>query len=187
MINDFFSKISETVNNFFCLKHNNLNKDLNKNLNNIDWELLLISDKSEIDEEEKNEENINLSITVLNYLLNDKVIKDIYKNIIKLEEKEILKINVNKQNFELNRIIQRILILDDVIKLNIENIIQNSIKKYNDNELCCICVTNIKNCAYINCGHMCICDECMNNNKYKKWENKCPLCKKNGKIIKIWR
>ena len=192
MTNDYFSKIFEIINYFSCARNKSLilsklNKNLNTNLDNLDWELLLISDKSEKDREKKDEENTNLSIRILNYLLNDKIIKDTYKNIIKLEEREILNVNIFQQNLELNKIIKRILLLDEVIKLNIENIVQNSIQKYNNAELCCICLTNIKNCAYIHCGHMCICEECMNNNKYKKWKNKCPICKKKGTIIKIWR
>ena len=48
---------------------------------------------------------------------------------------------------------------------------------------CCICIDNEKEYAYINCGHMCVCLDCQKG----EWKNKCPLCKKDGACIKIFK
>ena len=183
-MNFFLNKSSELIENIFCSRKNKINDyNSNKFLNNTDWELLLILDKSLPKSEEKNK----LSISILNYLLNDQIIKNIYKKIINLEENSFIIENINQQNIELNKIINRILILEKNLNSYIDKMIFNSIQKSNDNELCCICLNNIKNYAYINCGHLCICENCKNNIKNEKWQNQCPICKKNGKSIKIWR
>ena len=38
---------------------------------------------------------------------------------------------------------------------------------------CVICLTNLPNVLFCNCGHLCLCEEC---DKVKSLEN-CPVCK----------
>jgi|TARA_B100001057_G_C22801222_1_gene931580 hypothetical protein len=49
-----------------------------------------------------------------------------------------------------------------------------------DNQ-CCICMSRPNNHAYIGCGHMCVCGPCA-----ERWGNKCPICKTNSSVIKIY-
>ena len=49
-----------------------------------------------------------------------------------------------------------------------------------DNQ-CCICMSEQKNYAYIGCGHMCVCRTCA-----ETWGNKCPICKTNSSVIRIY-
>ena len=48
---------------------------------------------------------------------------------------------------------------------------------------CCICIDNEKEYAYVNCGHMCVCKECQQG----EWVHKCPICKTDGRCIKIFK
>ena len=52
-----------------------------------------------------------------------------------------------------------------------------------DNDLCRICMDNIKEYAFNNCGHKCVCEDC--NLKLKKKSN-CIICRTPGKTIKIY-
>ena len=47
---------------------------------------------------------------------------------------------------------------------------------------CCICMDNEKEYAYTNCGHMCVCKDCQQD----EWQHTCPLCKTPGNCIKIF-
>lgn len=49
--------------------------------------------------------------------------------------------------------------------------------------LCCICLTNEKDRAYVVCGHLCVCKECLKG----EWERKCPICRTISSAIKIWK
>ena len=49
--------------------------------------------------------------------------------------------------------------------------------------LCCICLTNEKDRAYVVCGHLCVCKECLKG----EWEKKCPICRTKSSAIKIWK
>lgn len=46
--------------------------------------------------------------------------------------------------------------------------------------ICSICMTNPRECAYVNCGHVCACIECC-----ERMGNKCPICRQNGNFIKL--
>jgi len=46
--------------------------------------------------------------------------------------------------------------------------------------ICVICMTNPRECAYVNCGHVCACIECS-----ERMESQCPICRQNGNFIKL--
>lgn len=50
-----------------------------------------------------------------------------------------------------------------------------------DEYTCSICMDKEKCMAFINCGHMCICETC------SKRVDKCPICRMAGTIIKIYK
>ena len=47
-------------------------------------------------------------------------------------------------------------------------------------EQCVICLGNIPNVLFCNCGHICICETC-NVNEFTN----CPMCKKESTILRI--
>ena len=46
--------------------------------------------------------------------------------------------------------------------------------------LCCVCLVEPRNYANIECGHICVCSNCV-----YKLDNKCPVCRQEGRYIKI--
>jgi len=50
---------------------------------------------------------------------------------------------------------------------------------------CCICMENPKECAFNNCGHLCLCINCAKNIHNTK-KNVCPICRTSGRIIRIF-
>lgn len=95
------------------------------------------------------------------------VLEQFYKDeIIKLQNKvKELKIamqnDINQTQLELTRLI-------------------NSIQKREDEWTCCVCMNEKKTHANLNCGHMCVCENC----SYSVG-NKCPLCRTIGIFKKI--
>ena len=60
-----------------------------------------------------------------------------------------------------------------------EDKIINSTKTFNSKE-CIICLTNLPQVLFCNCGHLCYCSEC-----YKlKSLSACPICKTENEIIR---
>jgi WD40 repeat protein len=63
----------------------------------------------------------------------------------------------------------------------IEREIKKKIKSKNDvQEDCVICLDSENDYAYVECGHKCVCYECGSKT------NKCPICRKESSIIKIF-
>ena len=76
----------------------------------------------------------------------------------------------------------------------------NKIKELEESN-CVICQEHKCNIVYIECGHLCICESCKikletysvdcsndcNNNNEEKKELKCPICRKEGKSIKVYK
>lgn len=54
-------------------------------------------------------------------------------------------------------------------------------KKEEEDNACSICMDKEKCMAFINCGHMCICETCTQR------VDKCPICRTQGPIIKIYK
>ena len=54
----------------------------------------------------------------------------------------------------------------------------NDLKTFNL-EHCVICLDNIPNVLFCNCGHLCVCESCI-----KKF-TKCPICKKENSVLRI--
>jgi hypothetical protein len=51
---------------------------------------------------------------------------------------------------------------------------------------CCVCMDNIKTHAFVPCGHMCICEECLWELELKTYPLKCPLCRQiSEKTLKV--
>lgn len=48
--------------------------------------------------------------------------------------------------------------------------------------ICIICMTNSRECVYVNCGHVCACVECC-----ERMETQCPICRQNGNFVKLIR
>lgn len=46
--------------------------------------------------------------------------------------------------------------------------------------ICVICMTNPRECAYVNCGHVCACIECC-----ETMGTQCPICRVEGNFIKL--
>ena len=61
-----------------------------------------------------------------------------------------------------------------------ENKIINSSQTFKSDE-CVICLTNLSNVLFCNCGHLCLCSEC----EKLKNSNKCPICKIENRIIRV--
>ena len=130
--------------------------------------------------------------------------KDVEINDIKINLTNIIN-NFDKKNYKLNNeknfYIKTINIInslqkeikslkEEIISLKEEKISlkEAKIKQYEDKNQCCICLSNKCNMAFVSCGHACICEECsvvlqsqVNNDIIE-----CPLCRKNGPIIKIY-
>lgn len=103
---------------------------------------------------EKNNNNLNIQF------LANTIIKVLSKKFLKIQsEYDKLK----KEHYDL------------MIKKNLNH--DESLDK------CCICLENDKDHAYINCGHMCVCKDCLIGD----WIDKCPICKTYGECIKIFK
>ena len=180
MFSNISLNIDNLINFFFCGRIKTFNKDsVDENFLKFDKDLLELSERNP----NQLNKNYNLSKSILDLILNDAIIIENYNKLINFKKFDDLHYNIYVQNKILQKIIDRILLLEETISEKIELIIKKSIQKNNDNELCCICLDNVKNCAYINCGHLCVCDNCINN----KWKKKCPICKTRGNYIRIWR
>ena len=46
--------------------------------------------------------------------------------------------------------------------------------------ICCVCMTKPRECAYIGCGHFSACSECCS-----RMGDQCPICRTNSPFIKI--
>ena len=62
----------------------------------------------------------------------------------------------------------------------------NEIKKININKIykikeCVICLTNPPNVLFCDCGHICICEKCIEIKHF----DKCPICKTKKTILRI--
>ena len=84
--------------------------------------------------------------------------------------------------------------------INTNNINNNISKISNEQMLCIICLTNVRDCVLAQCSHAVYCEECLNNiSPLKQEKNKkekslkngktsieCPICKTaNKKIMKL--
>ena len=58
--------------------------------------------------------------------------------------------------------------------------ITNEEKTFKEEE-CSICLNNKPNVLFCNCGHVCICNQCLSSIQKKK----CPICKMLSNIIRI--
>lgn len=66
---------------------------------------------------------------------------------------------------------------DDHI-INIENPIDKKRNRIFKEEKCVVCDTNMSNIVFMECQHMCVCDEC-----YARMNKICPICKETIKYI----
>ena len=80
-------------------------------------------------------------------------------------------------NYHINRVMGI-----DVIRPCLRNTVNkiNTLQTFKSNE-CVICLTNLPNVLFCNCGHMCICEEC---DSVKSLET-CPVCKTENTIKRI--
>ena len=53
-------------------------------------------------------------------------------------------------------------------------------EKSTPDQLCCVCMTNVRTHINTQCGHMSVCESCSYH-----LEEKCPICRKNGNFIKV--
>ena len=56
----------------------------------------------------------------------------------------------------------------------------NEIKTYKSDE-CVICLENETNILFCNCGHLCVCEKCIEIKRLTK----CPVCKTENTILRI--
>lgn len=73
-------------------------------------------------------------------------------------------------------------------KIKINNL-KNKLAKQNKLNNCSICFTNISNICMIECGHLCICEECRDKMLIYSSDNKhisCPICRKLTSTLKIF-
>ena len=59
-------------------------------------------------------------------------------------------------------------------------IVINEIKTYKSDE-CVICLENKNNVLFCNCGHICVCEKCIEIKRLTK----CPVCKTENTILRI--
>ena len=69
---------------------------------------------------------------------------------------------------------------DDEEKYEPEEVVINVTKTFKTEE-CVICIENRPNILLCNCGHLCICNNCL---EFKKL-SKCPVCKTENIIFRI--
>lgn len=127
-------------------------------------------------------ENINNNI-ISNYLYHnfDKFPEKFIRRIAKIESEYLTKLFDKKVNPILNEIL-----LDNKNNVTVNakiNILYKSNKSENKSEetyICSICNDIKISHSYIQCGHTC-CENCS-----KKLFNKCPFCRKESKIIKLY-
>ena len=53
-------------------------------------------------------------------------------------------------------------------------------EKSTPDQVCCVCMTNVRTHINTNCGHMSVCQTCSYH-----LEEKCPICRVNGNFIKV--
>lgn len=49
-----------------------------------------------------------------------------------------------------------------------------------EDNICVICMSNPRECVYVNCGHFCACSECC-----EKMELQCPMCRQTSGFVKL--
>ena len=64
---------------------------------------------------------------------------------------------------------------------NNEGIIPINEEKTFKNDLCTICLERIPNVLFCNCGHICVCEKCIEIKRLTK----CPVCKTENTILRI--
>lgn len=80
-----------------------------------------------------------------------------------------------------------LVVIDKVKKLlnDLKNGVYDEKYKELENKKCIVCFDNKKSQAFTGCGHMCLCDSCAEVYN-KRGEDKCPMCRKESSIIKIY-
>lgn len=101
------------------------------------------------------------SALVLERFYQDEIIK--LQNEVK-ELKNKMQSQINQTQIQLTQLTQLI----------------NSIQKGDEQLMCCVCVSEKKTHANMNCCHMCVCENCSYS-----LHNKCPLCRTIGVFKKI--
>ena len=114
--------------------------------------------------------------------LNESVKRLTYLN-VKLKTKYL---NINRSEYRFLGGIGNTINYADMVDINDneeamnEDKIINSTKTFNSKE-CIICLTNLPQVLFCNCGHLCYCSEC-----YKlKSLSACPICKTENEIIRM--
>ena len=77
---------------------------------------------------------------------------------------------LQKQLYECKRKLSR-------AEARVEQVSESSTESEN---ICVICMTNTRECAYVTCGHVCACIECC-----ERMGSQCPICRQDGNFIKL--
>ena len=147
-------------NNINKIKKNNIIDDANKNVLNI------------IKNIQNNENNIfdyptNILKQMLMTLVNQ--VEKLFNRVNELEN-QVKELKTTKKNN--NNLRQE----NQQLKCQVADFQEKS----TPDQVCCVCMTNVRTHINTQCGHMSVCETCSYH-----LEEKCPICRTNGNFIKV--
>ena len=190
----------ESVNASFIKLKNKEIIELKEKLNSYDLKIAGIENESNLIEKKiiltkakiKKEKELG-SIEKQNRIVEQEKIKATMKELVNIYEKRIETLQKNSSKILTNNFYKAVLKEDDNENMNPEEkqeLIKNRLINENEYFLCVICMQNIRNCVFLDCGHLLSCFDCAvnmdKNNQGKKYLSDsfikngdicCPLCK----------
>ena len=161
---------------------NNINNYINqlKNINNRLKNHKNIQEKTH----EKNKLVYNSVVHCINQIKKNEIIRSEYINVELLMNKlsELLSLtDINSINYETPHLEPwQLETCQPVYDKYVCTPGRMVVPKKEDNT-CSICMEKEKCMAFVNCGHMCVCESCCSRIE------KCPICRTGGHIIKIYK
>jgi TolA-binding protein len=150
---------NNNINNINKIKKNNIIDDANKNVLNI------------IKNIQNNENCLNYSNEILKKMLLTIVnqVEKLFNRVNELEN-EVAELKTTKKNN--NNLRQE----NQQLKCQVADFQEKS----TPDQVCCVCMTNVRTHINTQCGHMSVCETCSYH-----LEEKCPICRANGNFIKV--
>lgn len=140
----------------------NINKNISTNKNSNQYECLAVSNL-------KNKYN-NL----------DTDTKELLDHTIHLVDKlNSVEISVSTLNREYNMSQTLLLKYKNRVK-TLEKQAEEAVSCLPAENICCVCMTNPRDCVYTSCGHFSACSECCT-----RMGEKCPICRTNSPFVKL--
>lgn len=67
-----------------------------------------------------------------------------------------------------------------------EKELETTLQQAEEHNLCSICLSAPKNFAFVSCGHLCACQDCMQD-CITRGDTRCPICRVTGFWIQVYR